>query len=132
MKRLLQGFLACTFLPCVLGCVAGGPLEGSQKVLAGTWISPSGAKLVVRLDGTCDYLSKAEKVKDGTLIIIPEGSGGTMRCRKFLGGVSLVVDRWPVNDFRGKIARTYITLSGVEYTKRVLGKEKINQKEKKR
>ena len=99
-------------------CLAGSPLEGSQKVLIGRWISPSGAELIIRPDGSCDYKSKAENVEDGTLIVLPKGNGGTLRCRTFLGGVSLQVDRWPVNDYRGKVPRTYITLSGVEYTKR--------------
>jgi len=97
-------------------CTRSGPLQGTQKVLIGTWISASGARLVVREDGTCDYDSATEKVKDGGLLIFSKGQGGTLRCRTvFGGGVSLSVDRWPVNDFRGRKPRTFMILGGVDY-----------------
>ena len=41
----------------------------------------------------------------------------TLRCTTFLGGVSLPVDRWLVNDNRGPRPRAYLTLGGVEYTR---------------
>ena len=42
------------------GCTRGAPLQGSQKVLLGTWTSGSGAVLTVREDGSCDYRSATD------------------------------------------------------------------------
>lgn len=100
-------------------CTRGAPLQGSQQVLLGTWTSASGARLVIREDGSCDYHAATDKVDGGTLLVLSSGHGGTLRCRTvFGGGVSLNVDRWPVNDFRGRTPRTFMILGGVDYLRK--------------
>jgi len=113
-SRRTTRWLSLLLLAGLAGCIRGGPLGEGQLPLVGTWVSASGARLVIRADGSCDYEGATEQVADGSLVML----GTTLRCKRFFGGVSLTVDRGLVTDHRGTRPRTYLTLSGVEYTRR--------------